>query len=80
MTLSSFQFPSKRLLESLLGSEETQILHAIERGFRDCNSIHLLTGIPLLCVHNKIAALVGLGLIKKEANEFAPLESVIFPN
>ncbi len=69
MTVTDIQYPSKRILEALLGGEETQILHAIDRGFADIDSIHFLTGIPLPCVHNKVKALVGLGLVADESGE-----------
>jgi hypothetical protein len=67
-------YPSKKLLETLLGGEETQILHAIDRGYTDINSIHLLTGIPLPCIQNKVKALVGLGLITDESGELLPMQ------
>ena len=70
MTQTAPQYSSKSLIESLLGPEESQILHAIERGFTDINSIHLLTGIPLPCIQNKADALIGLGIVKINAGEF----------
>jgi len=51
-------------LETLLGSEESSILKAINRGLPDVNSIHLLTGIPQDCVERKISALVNMKLVK----------------
>ncbi len=52
-------------LEILLGSEESQILKAINRGLPDINSIHLLTGIPQDCVERKISALMNMKLVKQ---------------
>jgi len=53
-----------KVLKSILGMEESQMLEVINRGFPDVNSIHLLTGIPIDCIEHKISALMGLKLIK----------------
>jgi len=55
-------------LKTVLGMDEAQILEAINRCFTDMNSIHLLTGIPIICVGNKVSALVELKMVKLTGN------------
>ena len=62
MTETEIQYPSRKLLEAVLGAEETQILDAIDRGYKDIDSIHFLTGIPVPCIRNKIKALAWLSV------------------
>ena len=54
-----------KYLESALGSEEVQILKAVNFGLHDEYAIHLLTGIPQPCIARKINAMVDLGLVEK---------------
>ncbi len=74
MTETEIQYPSRKLLEAVLGAEETQILDAIDRGYKDIDSIHFLTGIPMPCIRNKVKALASLGLIRGEAGEFISVQ------
>ncbi len=52
-------------IEALIGSEEATILKVIARGYSDVNSIHLLTGIPMMCIERKISALIELEMLVK---------------
>ncbi len=52
-------------MEMLLGLEESQIIRAISEGFGEIESIHYVTGIPVLCIESKVAALEELGWVKQ---------------
>ncbi len=62
-------------LVAVLGAEEGAILHAIGRGFKDVESIHYVTGVPLSCVEHKVAALTGLGLLRHSGDGFELCDS-----
>ncbi len=51
-------------LVSVFGMEETQLLQALKGDPLDILSLHFMTGIPVVCVTNKIRALVGLGMVR----------------
>ncbi len=81
MTETEIMYTSEDLLlGTLLGAEETQILHAIDSGYSDIDSIHFLTGIPLLCIKNKVKALVGLGFVKAEPCVLNPVKRLYIAN
>ncbi len=52
-------------LESVLGAEEAQILQALRVFPGDVEAIHFMTGIPRGCIETKVAALVGLGYVRR---------------
>ncbi|MBN2150068.1 MAG: hypothetical protein JW839_01355 [Candidatus Lokiarchaeota archaeon] len=52
-------------MEMLLGLEESCIVRAIAEGFGDVESIHYVTGIPVSCIEFKVAALEGIGWVKR---------------
>ncbi len=54
-----------RDIEMMLGLEESQIIRAISEGFGEIESIHYITGIQILCIESKVAALEELGWIKQ---------------
>ncbi len=58
-------------LEQVLGSEEFQILKVVRNGFKDVQSIHLLTGIPVRCIDSKVNALIAIGFIEQHSDGFA---------
>ncbi len=55
-----------KYVEAALGSDEVQILKAINFGLHDETTIHLLTGIPKECINRKIIALVNLKLVERK--------------
>ena len=55
-------------LVAVLGMEEDTIMHAIGRGFKDIESIHFVTGVPMPCIEQKVSALIGIGLVKKTSS------------
>jgi CheY-like chemotaxis protein len=50
-------------LEAMLGTEEAEIVKAIDQGFGDLESIHFVTGIAVPCIERKLGALVAMGLV-----------------
>ncbi len=58
-------------LEQVLGSEEFSILKAVRNGFKDVQSIRLLTGIPEPCVNRKVMALIAIGFLERHSDGLA---------
>ena len=58
-------------LEQVLGSEEFLILKVVRDGLKDVQSIHLITGIPKLCIDSKVNALIAIGFLERHGDGFA---------
>jgi CheY-like chemotaxis protein len=66
-------------LEAMLGTDESEIVKAIGRGFGDLKSIHFITGIPVPCIERKLGAMVAMGLVTEAGGVYMPSKGTAIP-
>ncbi len=60
----------KEKLKLLLGDYGVSIILSIGKGARTFETIKLISGVPLSCIHGRIPVLIELGLIEKQDNGY----------